>query len=768
MANNNVIEKTNNLDKTIPVDPIGYLYTNETQAHQFIISCTRKGEKVRLTGSVTARFVTSQNTYFVVHGSIVNGNAVITLHQDCYSIPGHFDLAIFVTSGTETTVVYAAVGTVKRTDSVEGVITGEPLPTLDELLDVVRDAQQIVSDFDDIILVQDTQPNSETNRIWVQPQADEYQVPTYEEFEDLKNTISEPTRNLWLWGDQSVTGSKLVTSSANIPAGTYTLSALVTKNESGNVRMLFYKQNATSGELLANPYIAANSRNSKTFTLAEDCHRIVVYSAANSSGQVPAVWSDIQIESGSTATDYVPPLTAIDVTARKDADGVVKYTEPQTLTDTQKTTARSNIGAADVEEVSGITSRLNHQILLTNETYTGENTTTIVLPNYNTYTETPIISCDAMFTRNSGVTDYPRVRIVMNNARNLERYTTWYQVGKEGQYEIREWRAPAFEIWQNNEIRISIYVPAGCALTIRRLWYRFDSSVDRTQARGINFFARAGTCNMVQELTIPAMQMSYRHGYDTYTIIPKRSSDGVWFCYHDDTFDIATTQLRLPNGNKITSDSYNGKYFDEIPFAHLYDNYVYGVSGTMFLDTKIMTCDECFEFLAKTGMKLRLSLHPYRGVNTYLSELKRMMQKYGLLDDATIIVNDIASVFTAFGNDIGGYCFPNAVGSNWEGSTKRVDVALTDAIAARQTYSITVPISCGLWSDSLFANRTKASELVKDILDEGFTAGVFTYTFTGTDGTSHTCLWSEDMRWLMSIGVTEFTDGFNTSIGLNW
>lgn len=189
MANNNVIEKTNNLDKTIPVDPIGYLYTNETQAHQFIISCTRKGEKVRLTGSVTARFVTSQNTYFVVHGSIVDGNAVITLHQDCYSIPGHFDLAIFVTSGTTTTVVYAAVGTVKRTDSEEGVITGEPLPTLDELLAVVRDAQRIVSDFDDIILVQDTQPTSETNRIWVQPQVDEYQVPTYEEFEELKSAV---------------------------------------------------------------------------------------------------------------------------------------------------------------------------------------------------------------------------------------------------------------------------------------------------------------------------------------------------------------------------------------------------------------------------------------------------------------------------------------------------------------------------------------------------------------------------------------------------
>ena len=549
---------------------------------------------------------------------------------------------------------------------------------------------------------------------------------------ELKSAISEPTRNLWLWGNQTVTGNKVVTSNANIPAGTYTLSALVTKNETGNVRMVFYKQNTAQSELLANPYIAPGYRNSKTFTLAEDCHHIVVYSAANSSGQVPANWTNIQIEAGSTATDYTPPLTAVDVVAR-----------------------------------TVISARLNQQILLTNTTYTGEHTETIVLPDHNIYTETPIISCDAMFTRNSGVTDYPRVQILMNNARNLERYTTWYQVGKEGQYEVKEWRAPAFEIWQNNEVTLSIYVPAGCALTIRNLWLRYDSSVDRTQARGTEFFARPGTCNMVPELTIPALQMAYRHGYGTFTVIPKVSSDDVWFAYHDDTFDIDTTQLRLQDGSRITSDEYNGMRFDQIPFSHL-DQYVYGSYGALFLDVRLMKLETCFEYLAKAGMKLCFSLHPATGINTELTELKRLAQKYGLLKDLKIIVNDIASVFGTFGNDIGGYIFPNATESNWTGDTNRVDVALTNAIAAKSTYGITVPITCGLWADSLFSDHSKAEQLLSDILDLGLTANVFSYTHTGIDGSSHNILWSEDIRWLMSIGVTEFTDGYNTSVGLNW
>ena len=432
------------------------------------------------------------------------------------------------------------------------------------------------------------------------------------------------------------------------------------------------------------------------------------------------------------------------------------------------------VSDADLNSLITSVTRLNaknaDQILLENQTYEGSaNNVEIDLPEYNTFNETCIVSCDASFTRTAGVTDYPRLRLAMNNNRDLERYSTWYKIGKQGENEIKEWRVPAFNVFQNNAAKIVIRVPTGCTLTIRKLWYRYDSSIDRSPAAGAKFFARAGTCNFVPELTLPALQMALRHGYDTITVIPKVSSDGVWFAYHDDTWNISTTNLRNANGTAITDTSYNGDYFNEIPFSYLYQ-FGYGSYGTMFNGTKVMTLEDCFKFIAKTGLKLRFSMHPYTGINTSekLAELRALVEKYGLLKDLTIIVNDIATLFTAFGNDIAGYCFSNTIGSTWDGSTNRVDAALTNALAAKTTYNITTQISCGLWTDSLFTDATKAAELVRDILDEGFTAGAFVYDFVGTDGTTHAYLWSEDMEWLMGIGVTEFTDNYNTSCGLNW
>lgn len=42
----------------------------------------------------------------------------------------------------------------------------------------------------DIVLVQADQPTAAGNKLWVKPESEEYQVPTYDEFEDLKSALS--------------------------------------------------------------------------------------------------------------------------------------------------------------------------------------------------------------------------------------------------------------------------------------------------------------------------------------------------------------------------------------------------------------------------------------------------------------------------------------------------------------------------------------------------------------------------------------------------
>ena len=557
--------------------------------------------------------------------------------------------------------------------------------------------------------------------------------------------ITEAGGNLWTYGDLS--GTKAVNKAFNFTEGqTYTISCKITSSDTTYEYSRICMMDDSTHEKVYATMKHDGARHSVTMTATADCTRLYFYASNTGSHSESKTISvtDIQVETGDTATPFMPEnVTAIDYVARGQLE-------------------KNN-------EVSSV------ELLAENETYeTSEESQTITFkcPLHDASFGDPVAFCDAMFTRESGVTDYPRCRLEIANNRSMTRYSTWYKVGSEGEYRFTEWRAPAY-IWEKRKTTVKIVIPVGCTLTIRKLGVRFDTNIDRTNARGITFFARPGTCNMVPELSAPALQMAYRHGYDAFTVIPKISSDGQWFAYHDDKW-IETgdgkTLFVNPDGSAIEEDEYNNKYFHEIPFSYL-DQFRTGSFGNLFLSTRFLKLEDCCEFLAKTGMKLRFSMHPATGINTIakLGNLKRLVQKYGLLKDLSIIVNDITSIFPVFGNDIGCYCFPNANGSSWEeGAEKPVNSGFVAAQAAKTTYGITVPINCGLWEDSLFSNKVAAENLVSDILDAGFTAGAFNDTITGIDGSEHNYCWSEDFRWLMSIGITEFTEGYNTSVGLNW
>jgi lysophospholipase L1-like esterase len=146
------------------------------------------------------------------------------------------------------------------------------------------------------------------------------------------DNVTEPTRNLWIWGDQFVPANGSTTqkgiTDVNIPAGTYTLSALVERTGSANCRMVFYKNSVSSANLLANPYIAANSRNSVTFTLSEAATIIVIYSGPNATANVDSTWKNIQLETGSRATEYIYPICCVDPVARENAEEALDIVIP--------------------------------------------------------------------------------------------------------------------------------------------------------------------------------------------------------------------------------------------------------------------------------------------------------------------------------------------------------------------------------------------------------------------------------------------------------
>ena len=139
-----------------------------------------------------------------------------------------------------------------------------------------------------------------------------------DEVDFLTENFGQETQNLWFDGDVTTndTGYKTFVLKNPLPAGTYTLSAIIEKTGS-TTDANWALANVASTSFGPDAYTASGAlgygeRDSATFTTTETSYAARVYSSTSvsaSSGLV-ATWRNIQIESSSTATSYVKPVTA--------------------------------------------------------------------------------------------------------------------------------------------------------------------------------------------------------------------------------------------------------------------------------------------------------------------------------------------------------------------------------------------------------------------------------------------------------------------------
>lgn len=114
-------------------------------------------------------------------------------------------------------------------------------------------------------------------------------------------------KNLWEFGDVSGTATVPYTLEKPILAGTYTMSAFVTSTDTDitTSRFIMYDEDATEVKSL---YFSRGTRNSQSFTVSSDIYMVRFYASRNNetSADDTFTFADIQIESGSTATDFEP------------------------------------------------------------------------------------------------------------------------------------------------------------------------------------------------------------------------------------------------------------------------------------------------------------------------------------------------------------------------------------------------------------------------------------------------------------------------------
>ena len=151
------------------------------------------------------------------------------------------------------------------------------------------------------------------------------QVKLANEVNNLINSVTEPSYNLWNKESVYTFTKYLIIEDMNLPVGTYTVSALCTSDDPNyNVCRILFRNDTT---VLGYLYIKRNNREGYTITLESNCNNVILYASqtANDSTGHIATWKDIQIVAGTLNKPYTSNITAIDIIARGEALNVKNF-----------------------------------------------------------------------------------------------------------------------------------------------------------------------------------------------------------------------------------------------------------------------------------------------------------------------------------------------------------------------------------------------------------------------------------------------------------
>lgn len=549
----------------------------------------------------------------------------------------------------------------------------------------------------------------------------------------VRSTYTKMTasRNLWLWGNQSFTRSKVLNndvdnSNIDIAPGVYTLSAKVSSSypSGSSMRVEFCVESTVKATVL----LSRGNRGAVLVDLSgetEHINRINLY-AANTGGNATghtASFENIQLEAGDYSTAYVPPLVP------QNYFGEVK---------------------------SDLLYEIEDEVL-------GPGTHNLYCMVSHQDPRNLIFNCTAKWT-GTEASEYtiPEVRMDYSN---LSYTSPWYDIGGKGVWTEHSWRMPPVPESaraDRHRVTIVVSVPSGLTLTIKRLTVQYDDTINRPAA-GLRIDGH-GAFLFYPEHSIFSMRALARCGASHMITVPKCSSDGTWFAYHDDVFDENTTILRNADGTSISESGYNGKPFNQIPWSWLkeLDSGVYAnhLMNSQYAGARLMLISEMLELCNATGVHPVLSCHPtYTEMET--RSLRALLKKYNLLDKTTLLpgtiwFRDVA--YRIFGNDIEMYKLGLTMDETSTGNlTELINLLNTTEGLDKSKVCI------ALWV------HVATEAMIETIISAGYQAGLHAYRHTTKSGKTGVEAFSAgDLRYWQSKGVTVFTDNHNPSFGLNW
>ena len=311
----------------------------------------------------------------------------------------------------------------------------------------------------------------------------------------------------------------------------------------------------------------------------------------------------------------------------------------------------------------------------------------------------------------------------------------FYIIDKKDEYTAQSWKVPPMFL-PGMKMNIKVEIPEGTVLKVRNFFA--DYSYHSAQWNGgLKHNAHLGFYGIAPENTMPAFEFAAICGFPACIVVPKVTADGVIVCIHDDTIN---RTARDKNGNPPEKDMYVHDYtYDELL------EWDYGAyKNEIYKNTKIPLLDDFFRLCYKTGMYPMFSTHPGLTIEQW-KKVKNMLINYGLLKIFHIksfSTDILETAYSVFGPEIDGYTFDSE-----EFDDSKLELLLNSGIETSK-YRVGVEIK--------FDNYTM--EIAKKIKNAGLFAAVW-----GIDRKD-----MSEYERLISYGVTEFTEDFHCSMGLNW
>lgn len=385
-------------------------------------------------------------------------------------------------------------------------------------------------------------------------------------------------------------------------------------------------------------------------------------------------------------------------------------------------------------------------------------TISLTVPFNGNY-QNQIFTAVAKVEQAAGVTDVARIRFMTGSGLNG---STLYTLGGNGHFETKQWRVVRYP-GDETALTVIITVPVGVTLYLQDFCNEYTDRIERV-SKGIRINSHRKFPNTPND-TIPGLMMAVKSGANAMIEIPKRLSDGVWICYHDDSLTYNDTYIRQADGTELPS-TYDHTLWNSIDFETA-NSWDWGIStNARFAGVKPMTLEQFFTICGKTGIKPMLSIHPFDAV--HLPEVRELARRCGVLADLGIKCT-AASMPTAYGifsNEVESYTLDIISGATTQATVQ----SAINTMAGLTGCTVRRVIE-------LFASTAYAAYFGETQFDPfglisaaGFGCSIAQQTgrYQPTHDGSSVLIWEADMDWWRQKGVNEYTFEYHTSFGLNW